>query len=100
MVGWGGVGCVEMMMSKIWPKDGDSGDEGAYRRVPLPSFLNKYFGQKRIAKPLFLAEDGSIKGKTLSKQAENWLNRPQNDKIFSKTDCQNSILAKMDRLNN
>jgi hypothetical protein len=34
-----------------------------YRRIALPSFLINYFGQKRIGKILFLAENGSIKKK-------------------------------------
>ncbi len=69
-----------------------------YRRVPLPSFLINYFGQKRIGKPIFLAENGSIKGKKMPKQASNWLNRPRNGGEFAKTDCQIIILAKTDRL--
>jgi hypothetical protein len=40
-----------------------------YRRVPLPLFLMNYFGQKRIGKPVFVAENGSIKGQKMPKQA-------------------------------
>jgi hypothetical protein len=42
-----------------------------YRSVGLPSFLINYFGQKRIGKRLFLAENGSIKKIFQAKRGPN-----------------------------
>jgi hypothetical protein len=42
-----------------------------YRRIALPSFLINYFGQKRIGKLLFLAENGSIKKTFHAKRGPN-----------------------------
>jgi hypothetical protein len=69
-----------------------------YRSVGLPSFLINYFGQKRIGKRLFLAENGSIKKIFQAKRGPNRPKTGKTEKNVAKTKFFNIVLAETDRL--